>query len=261
MIPIEPLTLFLASLTAIASGLVGSFALMRRMTLAGDAFAHIALPGIGLAMLYSYNPVVGGALALFFGALIIWKVETISHLNTEAIIGVLFAVSLAVGAVVIEEEHELVETLFGGITPVTSYEFLFGSAAALLVILFIFKNRYALVLTLVSRELAKTAAISIERLQLLFLFTFALTVILGMKFLGVLLMGSLIIIPAATARNVSKNLNGMLIISSLVALFSVIAGIFGSEFFSWQLGPTIIIIAGTLFVFTFLFRFFLSRYE
>lgn len=261
MIPIEPLTLFLASLTAIASGLVGSFALMRRMTLAGDAFAHIALPGIGLAMLYSYNPVLGGALALLIGALIVWRVETISRLNTEAIIGVLFAVSLAVGAVVIEEEHELVETLFGGITPVTSYEFLFGSAVALLVILFILKNRYALVLTLVSKELAKTAAIPIERLQLFFLLMFALTVILGMKFLGVLLMGSLIIIPAATARNVSKNLNGMLIISSLTALFSVITGIFGSKFFSWQLGPTIIIIAGALFSITLIFRLLHSGYE
>ena len=74
-----------------ASGLVGSFALMRRMTLAGDALSHVALPGIGLALLYSYNPVLGGAITLLVGILIVWKVENLSHLNTEAVIGVLFS--------------------------------------------------------------------------------------------------------------------------------------------------------------------------
>lgn len=74
MIPTELLYSFvLAAFTAIASGLVGSFALMRRMTLAGDALSHVALPGIGLALLYSYNPVLGGALTLLFGVLIVLR--------------------------------------------------------------------------------------------------------------------------------------------------------------------------------------------
>jgi len=248
MISIEPQSFILAVFTAIASGVVGSFALMRRMTLAGDAFSHVALPGIGVALLYSFNPVLGGAAALFMGTLIIWKVERLSPLNTEAIIGVLFALSLAIGAIAIGEEHELVEALFGGITPVTAPEFILGSLIAIFVTGFIVSNRHALILLLVSKELAKTAAIPIDRLQFLFLLMFALTVILGMKFLGVLLMGSLIIIPAAIARNVAQNLSGMLVIASGSAVASVILGILASQFFEAPLGPTIIIIAGILFV-------------
>ena len=248
---IEPYSIFLAALTAIASGMVGSFALMRRMTLAGDAFAHIALPGIGLALLYSYNPVLGGAITLLLGALIIWRVEKFSPLNTEAIVGVLFAISLAAGAIAITEEHELVETLFGNITPVTPSEVIFGSLIAAAVIGFIFKCRRALVLPLISKELAKTAAVPIEKLQLAFLVVFALAVMLGMKFLGVLLMGALIIIPAATARNLARNLSGMLFMASGAALAATLTGIFVSQIFIIQLGPAIIIIAGALFLVSF----------
>ena len=248
MIPIESSDLILAVITAIASGLVGSFALMRRMTLAGDALSHIALPGIGLALLYSYNPVLGAGAALLIGSFIIWKVERLSPLNTEAIIGVLFSLSLAVGAIAIKEEHELIETLFGGIAEVAPYEFLFGSLVGVLVIWFILKNRHALVLTLVSKELASTARIPVEKMQLYFLLTFALTVIIGMKFLGILLMGALIIIPAAAARNIAKNLNGMLISACVISLISVVSGIFASQIFTLQLGPAIIIIAGILFL-------------
>jgi len=250
MISIDPYSFILAELTAIALGLVGSFALMRRMTLAGDAFSHVALPGIGLALLYSLNPVLGGALALILGTLIVWRVEKLSHLNTEAIIGVLFAVSLALGALAFEEAHELVETLFGGITPVSVYEFLFGVPIALFVIWFILKNRHALVLSLISKDLAKSAALPTGRLQFLFLVVFALTVILGMKFLGVLLMGSLIIIPAAAARNIAKNLQTMLAISSGVAFVSVLSGMFASQLFAVELGPAIIIIASVFFIAT-----------
>ncbi|MBI2056541.1 MAG: metal ABC transporter permease [Candidatus Sungbacteria bacterium] len=248
MTNIDIFSFLLAAITAVASGMVGSFALMRRMTLAGDALSHVALPGMGLAILYSYNPVWGGALALLVGVLIIWKVEKLTHLNIEAVIGVLFSVSLALGALIIEEEHELVETLFGGVSPISRNEFLLGCVIAAVVIGFIIRNRHALVLSLVSKELAKTSGISVDRLQLSFLIVFALTVILGLKFLGVLLMGSLIIIPAATARNLAKNLNGMLAIASGSAVVSVIGGLMIAERFDFTLGPIIIAIAGMLFV-------------
>lgn len=248
MITIDSYNFFLAAITAVASGMVGSFALMRRMTLAGDALSHVALPGMGLALIYSFNPVLGGALALLLGVVIIWKVEKLTHLNVEAVIGVLFSVSLALGALLIEEEHELVETLFGGVAPVSRSEFIMGCIIAALVIWFIIRNRHALVLSLVSKELAKTAAVSVDRLQFLFLIIFALTVILGLKFLGVLLMGSLIIMPAATARNLAVNLNGMLALASLVAVISVVGGLLSAQYFDVALGPVIIAIAGVLFV-------------
>ncbi len=241
-------SIILAVLTAVASGLVGSFALMRRMALAGDAFAHIALPGIALALLLHINPIIGGAVALILGAFIIWKVERISGLNTEAVTGVLFTVSLAIGAIAIGEEQELIETLFGGITQFSFYEFIIGVIVALSIIAFVLSRRHALVLTLISKDLAKTAHLSTDKLEWQFLLLFALTVILGLKFLGVLLMGSLIIIPAAIARNWAHNLNSLLIIAAFSAVIAMVGGMFLSASFTLTLGPAIIIVAGALFV-------------
>lgn len=244
---LEIMSIVLAILTAIASGLVGSFALMRRMTLAGDALSHVALPGIGIALLYAYSPIAGAALALIIGAIIVWRVERMSHLNTEAIIGVLFALSLAIGAIAIGDEHKLIETLFGGVTHVTNFEFTLGIIVAIGIIWFMIRNRHALVLSLVSKELAKTASVQTERLQFFFLITFALTVLLGLKFLGVLLMGSLIIIPAAAARNIAHDLTGMLVSASGIAIFSLIIGMLIAGATGSQLGPTIIIVASVVF--------------
>lgn len=241
-------SIILAVITAVASGLVGSFALMRRMALAGDAFSHIALPGIAIALLLHINPIIGGAVTLILGAFIIWKVERISGLNTEAVTGVLFTVSLAIGAVAIGEEQELIDTLFGGISKFSFYEFIIGVVMALIVIAFVIYRRHALVLTLISKDLAKTAHLSTGKLEWQFLLFFALTVILGLKFLGVLLMGSLIIIPAAIARNWAHNLNSLLVIAALSAVIAMAGGMLLSASFALSLGPAIIIVAGALFV-------------
>src|SRR3989344_2063787 len=162
--------------------------------------------------------------------------------------------TLTIRSIPIGEDHELVETLFGGVARITGLEFAIGILVAAIVIRFIIRSRRALVISLVSKELAKTASVSTEKLQFLFLVTFALTVLLGLKFLGVLLMGSLIIIPAAAARNVARNLNGMLVIASTCALLSVVLGMFIASTTQAQLGPTIIIIASVFFVISIFLR-------
>ena len=74
---------------AAAGGLLGSFALLRRMALVGDALSHVALPGLGVALLLKINPIIGGAAALLLGVLIIWVIETKSNISTETVIGVI----------------------------------------------------------------------------------------------------------------------------------------------------------------------------
>lgn len=254
MADIETYKLILALLMAVASGLVGSFALMRRMTLAGDAISHIALPGLAIAILFSINLVVGAGATLLIGALLIWKIESISKLNTEAVIAVLLALSLAIGEIMIKDEDQLIKLLFGSGSGIGWSDFIVGSLMSILIIIFILKKRYALTLSLISKDLAKTVGVNNERLQLSFIIIFSLTVLLGLKFLGVLLMGSLIIIPAAIARNIATNLNSMLITASLMAVTSVAMGMVFAQTFNLSLGPAIVSVAGTLFFLTLIFR-------
>src|SRR5512136_664772 len=101
-ISLEALALPIAM--AVAAGLVGCFAVMRRMTLASDAISHVALPGLGLALLLQAPPLLGGIATLLAGALLIWVVESRTTIATETIIGVVFSAALAVGALFTEGE-------------------------------------------------------------------------------------------------------------------------------------------------------------
>src|ERR1041384_1392530 len=104
-------SIILALLTALAAGLVGSFALMKRMSLAGDVVSHIALPGLGLALLLGFNPLAGAAVALFLGTILIWHLQKFSTVTTEVAIGVIFTAALAIGTVLTPSE-DLIEALF-----------------------------------------------------------------------------------------------------------------------------------------------------
>src|SRR5690348_6774951 len=81
-----------------AAGLLGCFVVMRRMVLAADALSHVALPGIGIAVMLQIHPLVGALAALLLGTLFIWGIEERTRLATETVIGVVFSGALAVGA-------------------------------------------------------------------------------------------------------------------------------------------------------------------
>ena len=231
---------------AIAAGLVGCFAVMRRMTLASDALSHVALPGIGMALLLHGPPWLGGMLMLLLGALLIWAVETRTRIATETVVGVVFSAALAVGSLFTTGES-LLEALFGKPGTLTSAEIGVGLAGAVAVTLFIVRQRHRLVVALVSRDVARTSSIDVERLSLGYLVAFAITVGLGLRYLGVLLMGSLVIIPAATAKHLTAGLTRMLTLAVGLAVSCTLAGRALAQPLGREPGPIIITLAAAAF--------------
>jgi ABC-type Mn2+/Zn2+ transport system permease subunit len=239
--------LVLSGAMAVAAGLVGCFAVLRRMTLAADALSHVALPGIGIALALHVHPLFGAVAMLAFGALTVWALENQSRLSTETIIGVVFSVALAVGSLMTSGE-QLVDALFGGAAPLGWIEGIMGIGVAAGVSAFIVIERHRLVVALVSPDIARTAQVDPRRLNLLYLQAFAITVALGLRYLGVLLMGSLIIIPAATAKRLSRNLTEMLILAVVIALGVTEAGTLVAAWLQREPGPIIVIIGGLVFL-------------
>lgn len=243
----------LSAAMATAAGLVGCFAVMRRMVLSADALSHVALPGIGVAMALHVHPLVGAVAMLFFGALLVWALENRARLATETVIGVVFSAALAVGSMIASGE-DLIEALFGGGGALSRLELAFGLIAAAAVVGFILKEKHALVLALVSPDIARTAGIDLRRLNLLYLQMFTLTIALGLRYLGVLLMGSLIIIPAATAKRLSNNLNQMLTLAVALAVATTVVGSQVAVWLHRESGPIIVTLAAACFVLSFVRR-------
>jgi zinc transport system permease protein len=240
-------TLLLSVVVAAAAGLIGCFVVMRRMALAADALSHVALPGIGVALALHISPVFGATAMLFFGALLVWALESRARIGTETIIGIVFSLALAIGSMMASGE-ELIAALFGAAGTLRWPEALFVLTAAAAVVAFVMTNRNSLIVMLVSPDVARTVGVDVSRLNLLYLEMFALTIALGLRYLGVLLMGALIIIPAATAKRLAKSLDQMLIIAVLAAVLATVSGTWLAMRFHRETGPLIVTVATSCFL-------------
>jgi ABC-type Mn2+/Zn2+ transport system permease subunit len=248
-----PEALLLSVCMAVAAGLVGSFAVMRRMSLAADPLSHVALPGIGLALALHSQPIVGAVAALLVGAVLVWLLEERAQAATEAMIGVVFAAALAVGSLTTSGEH-LIDALFGSNRTVSVPEVLFVVVASIAIVVFILICRNSLVITLISPDIARTAGVNVRRLDLLYLLAFALTIALGLRYLGVLLMGALIIIPAVTSKRIARRLGEMLWLSIIIAIVATLLGMGIAAWLKGETGPIIVLVAAAGFAISLLKR-------
>jgi ABC-type Mn2+/Zn2+ transport system permease subunit len=241
-------TLLLALLFALAAGLVGSFALMKKMLLASDVISHLALPGLGLAFLLKLNPLAGGATTLLLGTLLVWQLQKKTGLATDASIGVVFAAALAIGAALTPRE-DLVEALFGAFQKLSLSGFILGLAAVTCVALAVLRFKDRFTLTLFSPDLAAATGLDVGRLDLYFLLLFSVTVLIGLRFMGALLCSALIIVPAAAARQLTDRLSLFILVSMAVSVLSVLAGFLISAFVfrTFTTGPAIVIVSAVFF--------------
>jgi ABC-type Mn2+/Zn2+ transport system permease subunit len=240
--------IILGSLAAAAAGLVGAFALMKRTILAGDVMSHIAIPGLGLALIWKMDPLIGGGLTLFLGILLIWRLNAKTELSSEAAIGVLFASSVALGALLIHSDEGLVDALFGGFGSLSLGDVIFGAGAAVVVLIVLWFLRNRLILSLFSPELAATSGVNVNVTNLIYLLLFGLSILSTLRFLGALLVGSLIIVPASAARQLTHSLAPFLAVSALLSAASMLLGFYISTTYGWSLGPTVVVVAAAFFV-------------
>lgn len=241
--------LLVAVFVAASAGLLGAFAILKKMALVGDALTHVALPGMALGLLFNFSPFLGALAFLVVAILGIWLMERYSKLSTETLVGIFFSASLAIG-VLLTPEHELLEALFGDITALTWMEAIISAVMALILMLIVLILRRQLALNMVSSELAQSAGIKNSRLNLIYLLIFALTVALGIRFVGAILMGSLVIIPAAAARNIARSFNMFLGLSMLAGVLAAVISIFVWQNNGASPGPIFILVSVGIFLVT-----------
>jgi len=245
--------LFIGALVGASSGYLGSFMVIKRMSLVGDALSHVALPGMALALTFGFNPMLGALISLTLAVFGIWYLGEHSEVYPEALVGVFFTASLAIG-ILITPEPELFETLFGNIESIKLVDGLITIAAS--IIIFLVTNRISkkLILGVVSEDLARSTGIRMQRVNLMYLILVGLVVSLGVKFIGTLLTGALVIVPAASAKNVARSVKGFQILSSSIGVFSAITGILIASFLGISSGPAVVLVSIAFFVLSYFFR-------
>ena len=253
MINLSFLQLTVAVLIGLGAGYVGSFMILRRMSLVGDALSHVALPGIAVAILFNINPFFGAFAALFLAIWGIWFLEKRTELPSETLVGVFFTISLALG-LLLTPEPELFEALFGNISKITKLDLIITVVLVALTIFLIRKISDSLMLGIISKEMALSMKIPVYKINFIFLLLVAFIVALGLKIAGTLLMGSLVIIPAAAAKNASVNLSQYTGLAITFGIISSVAGLLFARYFGIEPGPMIVLTAGAIFLGTLLFK-------
>ncbi len=245
--------LLIALAVGTASGSVGAFIVLKRMALVGDALSHIALPGIALALAYGVDPFWGVLVSVLIAAAIIWRLEIQTRLPEDAVVGLLFTASLAIGILTIPDT-EIIESLFGAFPVLGLPMFLAVTGAAVLLTVLSFLLTQKFLFRVVSQDLAKVHSVG-EQYNLVLLLIFVSVVALGIKLVGTLLMGALTIIPAATAKNLTRSMRGYEVTAATLGGSLSVIGVFIARSFHLLPGPSIIL-AG---VFVFLCSLFFVR--
>jgi ABC-type Mn2+/Zn2+ transport system permease subunit len=238
----------------ISAGYLGSLMVLEKMALVGDALSHVALPGlaIGLSLHLSY-PFLGAFVFLFAAAVIIWHLGRVTRLSFESIVGAVFTLALAIGILIIPEA-ELLEALFGDITRVTLLDTVIAAVVSVVAVSLTKIIYKKLVLGMISEELAISKGINIARTNLLYLLLVSAIVAIGIKIVGTLLVGFLVIVPAAAAKNLSSDLFRYSIFSAVFGAISSFSGVLLSSYLGLPSGPLVVISGITVFTATVLAR-------
>lgn len=245
--------LLVGALVGASSGFLGSFMVLKRMSLVGDALSHVALPGIAIALMFGINPILGALIALALATFGIWYLAEHSEVYPEALVGVFFTASLSLG-LLLTPEPELLEALFGNIDKIGVSDGILTIGGSLIIFAVTLAISKKLILGVVSQDLAKSQGINVSRLNLIYLLMVALVVALGVKFLGTLLTGAMVIIPAVTAKNLAKSVKGFHYLSVFFGVASAVSGIIIAKYFGFSSGPVVVLTAVVLFIASYLFR-------
>ena len=231
--------------------LIGVFVILRREALLSDALAHVILLGIALAVTFKINVMVGILAFALLAGLAINAVKNKANLGLDAIVGVFFTTSLALGSLLISSE-ELLEAFLGDLEKITRGDVIGSAVLAAVIILALLVKFREFAFISFAPDLAKVDKLNVKRYELAFIMILALGVAMGIKLVGTLLISALVIIPAATAKVFSFQIRAMAIWSMVFGLLSVLLGLAAVNFLASPPGPTIILVSSTIFSFIFL---------
>lgn len=240
------------TLLAIAAGPLGSFVVWRRMSYFGDTLAHASLLGVAFGLLLNINPFYAViAVTLLLAAGLVW-LERKPQLAVDTLLGIMAHSALSLGLVVVSlmsnVRVDLMAYLFGDLLSVTLSDiWLIAGGVVVVVTILCWQWRSLLSMT-ISPELAQVDGVQIQRVRMLLMLVTALTIGLSMKFVGALIITSLLIIPAATARRFSRTPEQMAGYAIVVGVLAISGGLAFSAFYDTPAGPSVVLCAAVMFI-------------
>lgn len=237
---------------ALVAGPLGSFVVWRRMAYFGDTLSHAALLGVALGFLLDISPTLAVTAGCLLLAVLLVTLQQRQPLASDTLLGILAPTTLSLGLVVLSfmdnVRIDLMGYLFGDLLAVSGNDLawiLGGSALVLALLLPLWRQLLAIT---VHEELAKVEGLPVAALRLALMLLIAVVIAVAMKIVGVLLITSLLIIPAAAAQRHARTPEQMAIGASVLGMLAVGAGLSLSWYQDTPAGPSIVVSAAAIFL-------------
>lgn len=243
-------------LVGLASGVIGSFIILRGMSLMGDAISHAVLPGVAISYMFGFSYILGATAFGMLTAGIIGFVTQRSRLKNDTAIGIVFSSFFALGVILIsfaQSATNLYHILFGNVLAVRESDMLMTAIVSGIVLLFVFIFYKELKITSFDPMMAKAYGLNTTLVHYLLMFFLTLVAVVSLQTVGTILVISMLITPAATAYLLTDRLAKMIFISATVGVLSAIIGVFYSYSYNWPSGATIVLTSAVFFTLAFLF--------
>ncbi len=239
-------------LASIGCGVMGTYVIVKRITFLAGGIAHSVLGGMGAAVYFGFDPLLGALAAAVLAALLIGWVRLQWRAQEDALIGALWAIGMAVGILFISKtpgyQTDLMSYLFGSIllVPDESLWFMAALDAVLLIVAGAYHRQFLAVVF--DEEFARLRGIPVTFFYLLLLVLVAVTVVLLIQVVGLILVLALLTLPAAVAGHYVNSLGRMMLFATLLGSAVSLSGLALSYGPDLPVGPTIVLLAGAVYV-------------
>jgi len=241
---------------ALATAPLGCIVVWQRMAYFGETLAHSSLLGIALAFAFHISMTLSVFLVILLVALILLLLQRRPFLSGDSLLGILSHASLAFGLVALsflpQVRQDLSGYLFGDILSVSKADLALIWGGGSLALLALTKLWRPLIAATVSEDLAAAEGLQPRRARIAFMLLLALIIAIAMKIIGILLIGALLILPAASARNFAATPEKMAFIAAGLAAIAALGGLCGSYYADTPSGPSIVVAGFLLFLFSLL---------
>jgi ABC-type Mn2+/Zn2+ transport system permease subunit len=237
---------------------VGNFVVLRRMSFFSDAIAHSAFAGVAAGALLGTDLSATSVVVAILIAMLIAFLSEKTTLSHDTVIGVAFSGAIASGMLVIGMlkgyRADLFTFLFGDILAITSTDIILLSAVGIISIAALAAFLKPFIQIAFNRDIAQIEGINVRLFEYLLFLIIALVVTVSLKIIGIILVTSLLIVPAAAAKNLATSMKRLFMLSCLFGIVSGIAGLAGSILLDTPSGPTIVLVSIGIFFMTLLKR-------
>ncbi len=237
---------------------LGVFVVLRKMAFFSDGIAHASLAGVAAGVLLSVNPLVTALLASLVFAVGMFFLEKKTNLSSDAAIGIIFTSGMALGVLLMSFKRgyqpELIGFLFGNILTIKQSDLIIIVVLSILIWTFLIANMRRITLLALDREMAYLSGVSPDFFQLTMHIVLAVSVVLGIKILGIVLVSALLIIPVSISKLISRSFRHLVFWSVVLSELIVISGLFISYLFDLPAGAVIVLTGAAIFFTVFILR-------